>query len=96
MAAEEEPTAAAQEEAMPAPEAPMEIVCENSYDGETLRLYQQAGLTGPLATLMGTGFIGGTQDAIEQINAGRRCLRGDAGIAAGGHAVRPGTGGAGL
>ena len=68
-AAEEEPTAAAQEEAMPATEAPMEIVCENSYDGETLRLYQQAGLTGPLATLMGTGFIGGTQDAIEQINA---------------------------
>ena len=69
MAAEEEPTAAAQEEAMPAPEAPMEIVCENSYDGETLAIYQQAGLTGPLATLMGTGFIGGTQDAIEQINA---------------------------
>ena len=76
MAAEEkskpaavEPTPAAQEEPMPAPEAPMEIVCENSYEGETLTIYQQAGLTGPLATLMGTGFIGGTQDAIEQINA---------------------------
>ena len=76
MAAEEEskpaavePTPAAQEEAMPATEAPMEIVCENSYEGETLTIYQQAGLTGPLATLMGTGFIGGTQDAIEQINA---------------------------
>ncbi|MCY4413341.1 MAG: ABC transporter substrate-binding protein [Caldilineaceae bacterium] len=69
MAAEEEAAPAAQEESAAAPEAPMEIVCENSYDGETLRLYQQAGLTGPLATLMGTGFIGGTQDAIEQINA---------------------------
>ena len=69
MAAEEEAAPAAQEEPMPATEAPMEIVCENSYEGETLTIYQQAGLTGPLATLMGTGFIGGTQDAIEQINA---------------------------
>ena len=69
MAAEEESTAAAQEEAMPAPEAPMEIACENSYEGESLTIYQQAGLTGPLATLMGTGFISATQDAIDQINA---------------------------
>ncbi len=69
MAAEEEAAPAAQAEAAAAPEAPMEIVCENSYEGETLTIYQQAGLTGPLATLMGTGFIGGTQDAIEQINA---------------------------
>lgn len=68
MAAEEEPTAAAQEEAMPA-EAPMEIVCENSYEGESLTLYQQAGLTGPLATLLGTGFTSASQDAIDQINA---------------------------
>ena len=64
-----EPTPAAQEEPKPTTEAPMEIVCENSYEGETLTIYQQAGLTGPLATLMGNGFIGGTQDAIEQINA---------------------------
>jgi branched-chain amino acid transport system substrate-binding protein len=56
------------EEAAP-PEAPMEIACENSYEGESLVVYQQAGLTGPLATLMGTGFISATQDAIEQINA---------------------------
>ena len=69
MVAKEEAAPAAQEEPMPATEAPMEIVCENSYEGETLTIYQQAGLTGPLATLMGTGFIGGTQDAIEQINA---------------------------
>ncbi len=72
----EEPMAAADgakgamqaEEAAP-PEAPMEIACENSYEGESLVIYQQAGLTGPLATLMGTGFISATQDAIEQINA---------------------------
>ena len=56
------------EEAAP-PEAPAEIVCENSYEGENLVIYQQAGLTGPLATLMGTGFISATQDAIDQINA---------------------------
>ena len=65
MAAEEAMQA---EEAAP-PQAPMEIACENSYEGESLVIYQQAGLTGPLATLMGTGFISATQDAIEQINA---------------------------
>ena len=69
MAAEEKPAAKAQEEAMPAPEAAMEIACENSYEGESLTIYQQAGLTGPLATLMGTGFISAAQDAIDQINA---------------------------
>ena len=69
MAAEEEPKEATQAEAAAPPEAPMEIACENSYEGESLVIYQQAGLTGPLATLMGTGFISATQDAIEQINA---------------------------
>ena len=63
LAAEEEPTPAAQEEAQA-------LACENSYAGESLTIYQQAGLTGPLATLMGTGFISATQDAIDQINAG--------------------------
>ena len=67
--AAEEPTPAAQEEPMPAAEAPMPIACENSYEGKSLTLYQQAGLTGPLATLMGTGFISGPQDALDQINA---------------------------
>ncbi len=69
MAAEEEPKEAMQAEEAAPPEAPMEIACENSYEGESLVIYQQAGLTGPLATLMGTGFISATQDAIEQINA---------------------------
>ena len=68
----EEPMAAKeamQAEASAPPEAPMEIACENSYEGESLTIYQQAGLTGPLATLIGLGFINATQDAIEQINA---------------------------
>jgi len=69
-ATEEEPAAAAQEEAVAPAEAPMEIVCENSYEGESLTIYQQAGLTGPLATLMGTGLVNPTQDALDQINAG--------------------------
>ena len=41
--AAEEPTPAAQEEPMPAAEAPMPIACENSYEGKSLTLYQQAG-----------------------------------------------------
>ena len=69
MAAKEGSGETTQAEAAAPPEAPMEIACENSYEGESLVLYQQAGLTGPLATLMGTGFISATQDAIEQINA---------------------------
>ena len=96
MAAEEEPTPAAQEAAMPPAEAPMAIACENSYEGESLTIYQQAGLTGPLATLMGTGFISATQDAIDQINANGGRMRRDAESTPGGHAVRPRTGSAGL
>lgn len=69
MAAEEGSGEAMQAEAAVPPEAPMEVVCENNYEGESLVIYQQAGLTGPLATLLGTGFISATQDAIEQINA---------------------------
>ncbi len=63
------PAPAAEEEPMPAAEAPMPIACDNSYEGKSLTIYQQAGLTGPQATLMGTGFISGLQDALDQINA---------------------------
>ncbi len=70
VAAEQEPAPAAQEEAMAPAEAPVDIACENTYEGESLTIYQQAGLTGPLATLMGTGFISAAQDALDQINAG--------------------------
>lgn len=70
MPAAEEP--AKTEETSTAAEPPAEsaeIACENIYDGETLTVYQQAGLTGALATILGDGFINGTKDAVEQINA---------------------------
>jgi branched-chain amino acid transport system substrate-binding protein len=52
-------------------DTPMPVVdnCEQGYEGETITIYQQAGLTGPLATILGTGFINGTKDAVEAINA---------------------------
>ncbi|MCY4116454.1 MAG: ABC transporter substrate-binding protein [Caldilineaceae bacterium] len=68
-ATEEEPTPAAQEEAKAPAEAPTDISCENSYQGESLTVYQQAALTGPLATVTGTGFVNAAQDALDQINA---------------------------
>ena len=68
LAVEEEPQEAMQAEKAPPPEAPAEIACKNSYAGESLVVYQQAGLTGPLA-LPGVGFISATQDAIDQINS---------------------------
>ncbi len=43
--------------------------CDESYEGETILVYQQAGLTGPLAQILGDGFINGTNDAIAAINA---------------------------
>ncbi len=43
--------------------------CDAGYEGETIVIYQQAGLTGPLATILGEGFINGTKDAVTQINA---------------------------
>jgi branched-chain amino acid transport system substrate-binding protein len=48
--------------------------CDESYEGETIVIYQQAGLTGPLAQILGDGFINGTNDAIAAINeAGGIC-----------------------
>jgi branched-chain amino acid transport system substrate-binding protein len=43
--------------------------CANMYEGETIVFYQQAGLTGPLATILGPSFINGTNDAVNAINA---------------------------
>ncbi|MFO7539707.1 MAG: ABC transporter substrate-binding protein [Chloroflexota bacterium] len=43
--------------------------CDESYEGETIVVYQQAGLTGPLAQILGDGFINGTNDAVAAINA---------------------------
>ncbi len=65
----EESAAPRAEEPAAVRDVPMGIACENNYDGASLTIYQQAGLTGPLSTLMGSGSVSGTRDAVEQINA---------------------------
>jgi branched-chain amino acid transport system substrate-binding protein len=66
-AATEEPTAEPTEEASTGEMAAEE--CTETYDGETIVIYQSAGLTGPLAQILGDGFINGSNDAVERINA---------------------------
>ena len=66
-AATEEPTAEPTEEAAMGEMAAEE--CAETYDGETIVIYQAAGLTGPLAQILGDGFINGSNDAVERINA---------------------------
>lgn len=67
------PEAAATE--APAAEAPAEAAapaaeaCVNDASGETIVVYQQAGLTGALSTILGPGFINGSKDAVTDINA---------------------------
>jgi branched-chain amino acid transport system substrate-binding protein len=66
----EEPTEAPTEEAMEEPVDTGEMMaCENTYEGETIIVYQSAGLTGPLAQILGQGFINGSKDAVAAINA---------------------------
>ncbi len=60
------------EEPMEEPtEEPMEEMgnCEAGYEGETMVWYSQAGLTGALSTILGSAFINGTNDAIDDLNA---------------------------
>ncbi len=59
-----------------ATEAPVEEMaegateeCTATYEGETIIVHQAAGLTGPLAQILGDGFINGSQAAIDRINA---------------------------
>lgn len=52
-----------------APEEPLVRHCEDGLEGETITYYSQAGVTGPLSTILGTGFIGALNDAITEINA---------------------------
>ena len=66
-AATEEPTAEPTAEAAEGEMAAEE--CTETYDGETIVIYQAAGLTGPLAQILGDGFINGSNDAVERINA---------------------------
>jgi branched-chain amino acid transport system substrate-binding protein len=64
-------TAPAVEEPTPPPATaePAMTNCERGYEGETITVYQQAGLTGPLATILGDGFIFGSRDGVAHINA---------------------------
>ena len=66
-AATEEPTAEPTAEAAEGEMAAEE--CTETYDGETIVIYQAAGLTGPLDQILGDGFINGSNDAVERINA---------------------------
>jgi ABC-type branched-subunit amino acid transport system substrate-binding protein len=63
---------AAVEEIAPTLEATLgegEEACAQTFEGETIIVHQQAGLTGPLAQILGDGFITGSRDALNRINA---------------------------
>lgn len=47
-----------------------QLTCNTSHVGERIVIYQQAGITGPLAAITGPGLINGTKDAIKAINDG--------------------------
>jgi ABC-type branched-subunit amino acid transport system substrate-binding protein len=72
-----EPTEPPPEPTEPPPEPTEETLmgdCTTNNEGETIVFYQQAGLTGPLATILGPTFINGTNDAVASINeAGGIC-----------------------
>jgi len=46
-----------------------EETCANTYEGQTIIVHQAAGLTGPLAQILGDGFINGSKNAVDRINA---------------------------
>lgn len=43
--------------------------CVAMYEGESIHVHQAAGLTGPLAQILGDGFINGSKAAVDRINA---------------------------
>lgn len=64
------PTAAPPTAAPPPTEAPPAVRrCADGLEGETINYHSQAGLTGPLATILGTAFVNGLNDGIAEINA---------------------------
>ncbi len=65
----EVPAAEAPAVEAPAEAAPMADGCLNDATGQTIGVYQQAGLTGALSTILGPGFINGSKDAVADINA---------------------------
>jgi len=64
-----EPAAEPMPEPTPEPAPEPVANCDVGYEGETITIYQQAGLTGALASILGPGFINGNNDAVAQINA---------------------------
>jgi len=43
--------------------------CADGLEGETITFYSQAGLTGPLSTILGTSFVNALNDSIAALNA---------------------------
>jgi branched-chain amino acid transport system substrate-binding protein len=70
---EVEPTQAPPTEAPPTEVSPTEAPavrhCEDGLEGETFTFYSQAGLTGPLSTILGTAFVNALNDSIRDLNA---------------------------
>jgi branched-chain amino acid transport system substrate-binding protein len=66
---EETPMATEAPKATEAPDAPSVRYCADGLEGETITYYSQAGLTGPLATILGGGFVYALNDSIAEINA---------------------------
>jgi branched-chain amino acid transport system substrate-binding protein len=62
-------TPMATEEVVPTPEEPAVRRCADGLEGETIPYYSQAGLTGPLSTILGTAFVNALNDAINAVNA---------------------------
>ena len=59
---------------VPPTEAPTVRYCADGLEGETFTFYSQAGLTGPLSTILGTAFVNALNDSIRDINeAGGIC-----------------------
>ena len=59
---------------VPPTEEPAVRYCEDGLEGETIPFYSQAGLTGPLSTILGTAFVNALNDSIDALNeAGGIC-----------------------
>lgn len=67
-----EPTAVPTEPPEPTEEVieePALTYCADGLEGETITFYSQAGLTGPLSTILGTAFVNALNDSIADLNA---------------------------
>ena len=56
-------------EVPPTEEPPTVRYCDDDLSGETIYFHSQAGLTGPLSTILGTQFVNALNDGIGEINA---------------------------